>query len=162
MNVTFTVVPPTLIASILAATSIHLSWNSDSEVVTYEIMWETNDIGGCSGGSDVNNITITDSSNSYDIMGLEENSNYIITLRASNYAGGCAADSVTAFTSETGEINHIYYFMLCLSSTFSSICSSIFCECVQFYRHQHHCSVGGSGLYPPQRKHNRLLSTVWE
>ena len=101
---TFTVETPTLVAGIATATSIALSWNSDSRVVSYDLMWETNDIGGCSGSSDSNSISITDSSStSYVIMGLEENSEYIITLKVSNSAGSSAVDNVTALTLEVGE-----------------------------------------------------------
>ena len=45
-------------------------------------MWETDDIGGCSGGSDMNSTIITDGSTSYNIMGLEEDSSYTITVTA--------------------------------------------------------------------------------
>ena len=89
--------PPT------TATSISLSWTSAGSVVTsYEVMWETDDIGGCSGGSDMDSTTITDGSTSYDIMGLEEGSSYTITVTASNSAGN-SEDTVTAMTLEAGE-----------------------------------------------------------
>ena len=67
-------------------------------------MWETDDIGGCSGGSDMDSTTITDGSTSYDIMGLEEDSSYTITMNASNSAGSSAViNTVTAMTLEAGE-----------------------------------------------------------
>ena len=67
-------------------------------------MWETDDIGGCSGGSDMNSTIITDGSTSYDIMGLEEDSSFTITVTASN-SDGSSEDSnpVTAMTLEAGE-----------------------------------------------------------
>ena len=91
--------PPT------TATSISLSWTSAGSVVTsYEVMWETDDIGGCSGGSDMGSTTITDGSTSYDIMGLEEDSSYTITVTASNSAGSSAvSNTVTEMTLEAGE-----------------------------------------------------------
>ena len=49
---------------------ITVSTASGSAVYSYEVMWETDDIGGCSGGSDMDSTTI--SSTRYDIMGLEE------------------------------------------------------------------------------------------
>ena len=68
------------------------------------MFWETADIGGCSGGSDMNSTTITDGSTSYDIMGLEEDSSYTITVTASNSAGSSAvSNTVTAMTLEAGE-----------------------------------------------------------
>ena len=87
------------------ATSISLSWTSaGSEAVSYEVMWETDDIGGCSGGSDMDSTTITGGSTSYDIMGLEEDSNYTITVTASNSAGSSeVSNTVTAMTLEAGE-----------------------------------------------------------
>ena len=86
------------------ATSITLSGGvpSDSVVDSYEVMWETDDIGGCSSGSDMDSTTIADGSTSYDIMGLEEDSRYTITVTASNSAGS-SADTVTAMTLEAGE-----------------------------------------------------------
>ena len=86
------------------ATSITLSGGvpSDSVADSYEVMWETDDIGGCSGGSDMDSTTITDGSTSYDIMGLEEYSSYTITVTASNSAGS-SEDTVTEMTLEAGE-----------------------------------------------------------
>ena len=96
---------PVLSAGTSTATSISLSWTSaGSEAVSYEVMWETDDIGGCSGGSDMDSTTITDGSTSYDIMELEEDSSYIITVTASNSAGSSAvSNTVTAMTLEAGE-----------------------------------------------------------
>ena len=94
---------PVLSAGTSTATSISLSWTSaGSEAVSYEVMWETDDIGGCSSGSDMNSTTITNDSTSYDIMGLEEDSSYTITVTASNSAGS-SGDTVTAMTLEAGE-----------------------------------------------------------
>ena len=76
---------PVLSVITTSATSISLSWTStDSEAVSYEVMWETDDIGGCSGVRDMNSTTVTDGSTSYDIMGLEEDSSYSITLTVSS------------------------------------------------------------------------------
>ena len=94
---------PVLSAGNSTATSISLSWTSaGSEAVSYEVMWETDDIGGCSGSSDMDTTTITDGSNSYDIMGLEEDSSYTITVTASTSTGR-SEDIVTAMTQEAGE-----------------------------------------------------------
>ena len=97
------VAAPVLSAGTSTATSISLSWTSaGSEAISYEVMWETVDIGGCSSGSDMDSTTITDGSTSYDIMGLEEDSSYTITVTASNSAGS-SEDTVTAMTLEAGE-----------------------------------------------------------
>ena len=67
-------------------------------------MWETDNIGGCSGGSDMDSTTITGGSTSYDIMGLEEDSSYTITVTASNSAGSSAvSNTATEMTMEAGE-----------------------------------------------------------
>ena len=67
-------------------------------------MWQTDDVGECSGGSDMDSITITDGSTSYDIIDLEEDSTYSITVTASNSAGSSAvSNSVIAMTMEAGE-----------------------------------------------------------
>ena len=99
------VAAPILSAGTSTATSISLSWSSAGSVVdSYEVMWETDDIGGCSGGSDMNSTIITDGSTSYDIMGLEEDSSYTITVTASNSAGSSAVSNlITAMTLEAGE-----------------------------------------------------------
>ena len=67
-------------------------------------MWETDDVGGCSGGSDTGNATITDDSTSYDITRLEEDSTYSITVTASNSVPSSAvSNTVIAMTMEAGE-----------------------------------------------------------
>ena len=67
-------------------------------------MWETDDVGECSGGSDMGSTTINDDSTSYDITELEEDSTYSITVTASNSAGSSAvSNTVTAMTMGAGE-----------------------------------------------------------
>ena len=96
---------PILTADTTTATTITISWTNDDRMVTsYEVMWETDDVGGCSGGSDMDSTTITDDSTSYDITELEEDSTYSITVTASNSAGSSAvSNTVTAMTMEAGE-----------------------------------------------------------
>ena len=89
------------------ATSITISGGvpSDSIAESYEVRWVTHDIGGCFGDSDTGNTTIyTGSITSYEIMGLEENSRYFITVTASNSAGNSAvSNTAIAMTMEAGE-----------------------------------------------------------
>ena len=87
------------------ATSVTLSWTSGgSEGVSYEVMWQRDTSVGCS-YVDGDSATITDGSTSYDITGLEEDSSYNITVRASNTAGSTAvSNTVTVMTPETGEL----------------------------------------------------------
>ena len=96
---------PMVSASAISTTTISLFWNSASAgtmVDGYEVMWEADDIGGCSGGSDMDNTTISASSTSYVIMGLEEDSSYTIIVTALN-AVGSGEDTVIAMTLEAGE-----------------------------------------------------------
>ena len=96
---------PVLTADTTTATTITISWTNDDPMVTsYEVMWETDDVGGCSGGSDMDSTTVTDGSTSYDITELEEDSTYSITVTASNSAGiSAVSNTVTAMTMEAGE-----------------------------------------------------------
>ena len=66
------------------------------------MIWRTNNIGGCSGGSDMKSTTITDGSTSYDIMGLEEDSSYTITVIASNSVGSAVSNMETVATLVAG------------------------------------------------------------
>ena len=88
-----------------APTTITISWTSaGTESVSYDVMWETDDVGGCSGGSDTGSTTITDGSTSYEITELEEDTDYIITVTASKSAGiSAVSNAVTAMTMEAGD-----------------------------------------------------------
>ena len=58
----------------------------------------------CTGFSDMDSITITDGSTSYDITELDEDSTYSITVTASNSAGSSAvSNTVIAITMEAGK-----------------------------------------------------------
>ena len=98
----YTVVAPDLSAGATTATSLSLSWTSaGSEGVSYEVMWQRDTTGECS-NEDENSTSITDTS--YGITGLEEDSSYSITVRASNTAGSREdSNTVTAMTPEAGE-----------------------------------------------------------
>ena len=89
----------------ITSTSISLSWTSaGSEGVSYVVTWQTDDVGGCSGGNDTGSTTITDGSTSYDITELEEDSSYMIIVTASNSAGSSVdSNTLTAMTMEAGE-----------------------------------------------------------
>ena len=100
----------------VTATSIFLSWSDpDGSVVTsYEVMWQRDTTVGCPGG-DEDSVTITDTS--YDITGLEEDSSYSITVRASNTAGSSEdSNTVIAMTLEAGKRDH------------SCSCNSMYCS----------------------------------
>ena len=65
------------------------------------MIWQRDTSGECP-DEDEDSTTITDGSTSYDIMGLEEDSSYSITVTASNAAGSSAV-TITAMTLEAGE-----------------------------------------------------------
>ena len=105
-NLSNVIVPaqPSLTVGTTTATSISLSWTSaGSEVDSYEVMWQRDTSGECP-DEDEDSISLTDGSTSYDIMGLEEDSSYSITVTASNAAGSAVSNTVTAMTLEAGEI----------------------------------------------------------
>ena len=87
-------------------TSISLSWSvsSGSVVDSYEVMWQRDTSGECP-DEDEGSAIVTNGSTSYDIMGLEEDFSYRITVTASNAVGGNAVSKiVTAMTLEAGQI----------------------------------------------------------
>ena len=86
------------------ATTISLSWSVPSGLVvdSYEVIWERDTSGECP-DEDEGSAAITDGSTSYTITGLEEDSNYTITVNATNAAGSAASDPVTGMTGEAGE-----------------------------------------------------------
>ena len=96
---------PNITVGTTTATSISLSWTSaGSEVDSYGVMWQRNTSGEYPNEHE-DNISLTDGSTSYDIMGLEADSSYSITVTASNAAGSSAVNNtVTAITLEAGEI----------------------------------------------------------
>ena len=62
------------------------------------MVWQRDTSGECP-DEDKGNSTITDGSTNYDIMGLEEDSSYSISVTANNVAGSSAvSNTVTAMT----------------------------------------------------------------
>ena len=99
----FPVHTPVVTVNSMAATSISLSWTSAGSVVdSYEVMWERDTSGECP-DEDEGSATIADGSISYNITELEEDSNYTITVTATNAAGSAVSDPVTGVTGEAGE-----------------------------------------------------------
>ena len=72
-------------------------------VDSYEVMWERDTSGECP-YVDEDSATITGGSISYTISGLEEDSNYTITVTATNAATGSTVSlPVMELTREAGE-----------------------------------------------------------
>ena len=85
------------------ATSIFISLSvpTGSVVDSYEVMWQRDTTVGC---PDVDEGSHRINTTLYDIIRLEENSSYIITVTASNSAGSSeVSNTVTAITDEAGE-----------------------------------------------------------
>ena len=94
---------PTISMGTTAPTTITLSWtNNDSVMSKYEVIWERDTSGECDNMDEGSNI-ITNGSTSYTIRGLQEDSNYIINVTATNAAGSAVSVPVTAVTGEAGE-----------------------------------------------------------
>ena len=92
-----------------AATTISLSWTSaGSEVDSYEVVWERDASGECP-DEDEGSATITDGSTSYTITGLKEDSNYTITVTATNAVGSAVSDPVNAKTKTKGDFSSFLY-----------------------------------------------------
>ena len=87
------------------ATFIQLSWTRAEAVVHYLVEWKTASKGGCSCHRDQGGIRIDGSSTAYDIVGLEEDSRYIITLTTINADGSLREDHsfIAVMTLEEGE-----------------------------------------------------------
>ena len=66
------------------------------------MVWERDTSGECP-DVDMDNATISGSSTGYTISGLQEGSNYTITVTATNTAGSAVSVPVTAMTEEAGE-----------------------------------------------------------
>ena len=66
------------------------------------MIWERDSSGECP-DVDEASATISGSSTSYTISGLEEDSNYTMTVTATNTAGSAVSGPVTAVTGEAGE-----------------------------------------------------------
>jgi len=103
INAIFTVGAPEVRVNSTTATTISLSWTSAGSVVdSYEVMWERDTSEECP-DEDEGSTTITDGSTSYTITGLEEDSNYTITVNATNAADSAVSDTITGMTGEGGE-----------------------------------------------------------
>ena len=104
---------PSVTVNSTAATTISLSWSvpSGSVVDSYEVVWERDTSGECP-DEDEGSATITDGSTSYTITGLEEDSNYTITVTATNAVESAISDPVNAKTKTKGDFSSFLYLVL--------------------------------------------------
>ena len=100
---TFPVEPPTLSVGSTTATSITLSWTSAGSVVdSYKVMWQRDTSGDCP-DDDEGNTILNGGSTSYNITGLEEYSNYTITVMAIKSNDMATSNNITELTIEAGK-----------------------------------------------------------
>ena len=100
---TFLVEPPTLSVESTTATSITLSWTSaGSAVDSYKVMWQRDTSRDCP-DVDEGNTILTGGSTSYNITGLEEYSNYTITVMAMKSIDMATSNNITELTLEAGK-----------------------------------------------------------
>ena len=114
-------------------TTLSLLWSIPSGITvdSYEVMWQRDTSGECS-NEDEGSATVTDGSTSYTITGLEEYSNYTITVTAADISGSITIDPVTGTTNGAGKIcftiqNKIHLYLYILLSSFRT---SHICKCV--------------------------------
>ena len=103
---------PTIRGLSTSATTIYTTWNipSDSVVTSYEVMWQRDTTVGCPDVDEGSSGTIIGSFISYNMAGLEEDSRYNITARASNSAGSSeVSDTLTVMTLVRGRQYRHYY-----------------------------------------------------
>ena len=129
-----TVAVPVLSAGTTTATSISLSWTSaGSEDVKYVVVWQTDNVGGCSGGSNYrNSSSITNGSTNYHVMELEENTNYTILVTSN-----VSSNNINTMTQVAGKTNS------------RNGCQSMIEEC---------CSLAPTG--PPTQVNTTTTSTT--
>ena len=94
---------PVVIVTSTMPNSITLTWTVPGpEVESYDVLWERDTSGECP-NVDSNSISVSGESASYTITGLQEDSNYTITVTATNIVGSAVSVPVTAMTGEAGE-----------------------------------------------------------
>ena len=143
--------PPEITVDSTTATSITISGGvpSDSVADSYEVMWVTNDVGGCSGGSDMNRTTRSpsDNANGYIItyttgdisnivnidsgstdetilIDLMKEAEYIISIVATSqhfYSDSVMANTVQLGKDRTSLFSDVLHLTLSLSALFLSV-----------------------------------------
>ena len=95
--------PTAVMVNSIIPTTISLTWTaSNGTVDSYEVIWERYTSGECP-DVDMDSAVIISSSTSYTISGLQEDSNYTITVTATNTAGSAVSVPVTTVTGEAGQ-----------------------------------------------------------
>ena len=97
------VAAPVVTADSTTATTISLSWTSGgSEGVSYVVDWQRVTTGDCDDVDEDSATVVGGSMTNYTVTGVQEDSNYTITVRASNRNGSERSDPITAMTLTAG------------------------------------------------------------
>ena len=130
-------------------TSLTISWMLEESLTadSYSISYSATDT-DCIPGANTMVPPIAGSETMYRLPGLEEGTEYSITVTATLTGGGSQQDMDVGTTVAAGEcISHIaiYSLALSLSPSLSSIFPSLFCGSPSQQLHCHLCPVGTSG-----------------
>ena len=155
----------TVTATLSSTDSLTLSWELEDSLtaISYVIIYSNTNTDCFTNANTIPDIA--GSETMYTLTGLEEGTEYSITVTATlTGGGGVEQDTITATTMAAGEYTSQSSLSLLFSTshTHSSICPSLFCESVSGELHCHHCPVGASGtLCPSKWSHHWLLSEIW-
>ena len=124
-------------------TSLTISWALEEGVIatSYSISYSATD---CFTGSNTTP-PIAGSETMYRLDGLEEGTEYSITITATITGGGSQQDTIIPTTMAAGESSLSASISDYISLSPSSICPSLFCESLSGELHCHLCPVGTSG-----------------
>ena len=138
--------PDGLSVSVISSTttSLTISWALVEGVTAtlYSISYSATDT-DCFTDSTTMIPDIAGSETMYTLPGLEEGTEYSITVTATLTGGGSQEDMAVGTTMAAGEFNS--HTAISLSYSPSSICPSLFCESLSGELHCHLCPVGTSG-----------------
>ena len=127
-------------------TSLTISWALDTSLsaTSYFISYSATGT-ECFTGSNTMIPDIAGSETMYTLTGLEEGTEYSITVTATlTGGGGTEEDTITSTTISAGE-SSLLLFSILFCHSLSSICPSLFCESLSGELHCHLCPVGTSG-----------------
>ena len=128
-------------------TSLTISWALEEGVIatSYSISYSATDT-DCFTDSNTMIPDIAGSETMYTLPGLEEGTEYSITVTATLTGGGIEQHTITLTTLAFGQSPlSPSLSILTLSLSPSSICPSLFCESLSGELHCHLCPVGTSG-----------------
>ena len=140
--------PDVLSVSVTSSTttSLTISWALEESLIatSYSISYSATDTDCIPGSTTIP--PIAGSETMYRLPGLEEGTEYSITVTATLTGGGSQEDMAVGATVAAGEcISHSLIYSRSLSLSLSSICPSLICGSPSPQLHCHLCPVGISG-----------------